>query len=67
MLIKNDFVFIQEDIVVAVRDEAIIHNPDEPSADLWPTRTEPITMEEAKAGTDSMCIILMKSVYLFIV
>lgn len=39
---------------MALNEPAILHDQDSPSADRWPTRVSPITLEEAKAGTEGM-------------
>jgi len=41
-----------KDFRLAASDMAILHDPSNPTADLWPTREKTITLEEAKLGTD---------------
>ena len=41
--------------MLAHGEPAIIHDPENPSAKLWPTRERAITCEEAKRGTEGMC------------
>ena len=35
---------------------AILHDPNDPTANLWPTRERTITLEEAKKGTDGKVV-----------
>ena len=39
---------------MALNEPAVLYDPASPSADRWPTRVSPVTLEEAKAGTKGM-------------
>jgi len=49
--LKRQKIRSYNNIALAPTDAAIFHDPDNPSADGWPTREKPLTFDEAKTGT----------------
>jgi len=51
--LKRQKIRSYNNIALAPTDAAIFHDPDNPSADEWPTREKPLTFDEAKTGTQA--------------
>ena len=45
----------------------MFHDPENPSADLWPERDTQITIDQAKAGTDGMEICDIQHMRMFVI